>query len=129
MENKYRAIFDAVCDGLIITDLETGLVVEANPAALFQHGCTREEFIGHQLIYFIHPTSHKTFAEYILSFQEDGVYDARLLHTRQSGETFYAEWRGNKIYYLNRSCFLGIVREINKDDAIGPIPITAGGYS
>ena len=115
MDHNYQGIFDAVCDGLIITDLETGLVVEANTAALFQHGCTPEEFIGHLLVDFIHPTGHKTFAEYIQSFQEDGVYDARLLHTRQSGNTFYAEWRGKKLFYLDRSCFLAIVREINKD--------------
>ena len=115
MDHNYQGIFDAVCDGLVITDLETGLVVEANTAALFQHGCAPEEFIGHPLVDFIHPTSHETFAEYILSFQEDGVYDARLLHTRQSGDTFYAEWRGKKLFYGDRSCFLGIVREIDKD--------------
>src|SRR5271157_3675527 len=45
----YRSIFDAANDGLIITDLETGLVVEANPAACMMHGYSREEFIGLQL--------------------------------------------------------------------------------
>ena len=111
----YRSIIDAVCDGLIITDLETGLVVEVNTAACVQHGCTREEFIGQQLADFIHPSSHKTFTEYILRFQMDGVCDARLLHTRQSGDTFFAEWRGKTLLYVDRACFLGIVREINKE--------------
>jgi PAS domain S-box-containing protein len=55
MESKYRSIFDAVCDGLIITDLETGLVVEANPAAYLRHGCTRDDFLGKQMSCFIHP--------------------------------------------------------------------------
>ena len=44
-EQRYRSIFEAVVDGLIIHDLETGLVVEANPAACLMHGYTREEFI------------------------------------------------------------------------------------
>ncbi|MGB2963952.1 MAG: histidine kinase [Anaerolineales bacterium] len=115
MESKYRCIFDAVCDGLIITDLETGLVVEANPAAYLRHGCTRDEFIGQQLSFFIHPTSHKAFNEYILNFQSDNVFEARLLHTRQNSEPFYAEWRGNSIAYLGRSCFLGIIREVYEE--------------
>ena len=45
-EWQYRSIFDAAIDGLIVHDLETGLVVEANPAACLMHGYTREEFIG-----------------------------------------------------------------------------------
>ena len=56
-EWQYRSIFDAAADGLIINDLETGCVVEANPAACLMHGYTREEFIGLQLTAFIHPDS------------------------------------------------------------------------
>ena len=40
-EWQYRSIFDAASDGLIINDLETGRVVEANPAACKLHGYTR----------------------------------------------------------------------------------------
>src|SRR5215210_2175748 len=60
----YRSIFDAANDGLIINDLETGLVVEANPAACMMHGYTRAEFIGLQLRAFIHPDSQHVFDEY-----------------------------------------------------------------
>ena len=61
-EWQYRSIFDAATDGLIINDLETGLVVEANPAACLMHGYTREEFIGLQLTGFIHPDSQHAFS-------------------------------------------------------------------
>ena len=53
----YQDIFDSVNDGLIIHDLESGLVVEANPAAWLMHGYTREEFIGLKLMEVIHPDS------------------------------------------------------------------------
>ena len=42
----YRRLFEAAADGLILQDLETGLVVEANPAAYVLYGYAREEFIG-----------------------------------------------------------------------------------
>ena len=113
-EWQYRSIFDAANDGLIINDLETGLVVEANPAACIMHGYTREEFIGLQLTAFIHPDSQHVFSQYIGAFQSDGVFDRRILHLCRDGSTFYAEWRGTAFTYQGRTCLLGIVRDVSK---------------
>ena len=54
-EQQYRTIFEAATDGMIISDVETGRVVDANPAAIVMHGYTREEFIGLHLTAYIHP--------------------------------------------------------------------------
>ena len=113
-EWQYRSIFDAANDGLIINDLETGRVVEANPAACMMHGYTREEFIGLPLTTFIHPDSQNGFSEYIRAFQADGVFDTRALHVCRDGSTFYAEWHGAALTFGGRSCLLGIVRDVSK---------------
>jgi PAS domain S-box-containing protein len=113
-EGQYRSIFDAANDGLIINDLETGCVVEANPAACLMHGYTREEFIGLQITAFIHPESQHVFSEYIQAFQSDGVFDTRTLNVCRDGSTFYAEWRGTAFTYHGRPCLLGIVRDVSK---------------
>ncbi|HSQ40595.1 MAG TPA: PAS domain S-box protein [Anaerolineales bacterium] len=113
-EWQYRSIFDAANDGLIINDLETGLVVEANPAACLMHGYTREEFIGLQLTTFIHTNSQHVFSEYIQAFQSEIVFDPLVLHVRRDGSTFYAEWRGMAFTYQGRACLLGIVRNVSK---------------
>jgi len=113
-EGQYRSIFDAVTDGLIINDLETRLVVEANPAACAMHGYTLEEFIGLQLTACIHPDSQHVFGECIRAFQSDGVFDIRTLHVCRDGSTFYAEWRGTAFTYQGRPCLLGIVRDVSE---------------
>jgi PAS domain S-box-containing protein len=113
-EQPYRSIFDTATDGLIITDLKTGRVVEANPAACAMHGCTREEFIGPPLTAFIHPDSQLGFSEVIRAFQSDGVFDTRTLHVCRDGATFNAEWRGTGYTYQGRPCLLGIVRNVSK---------------
>jgi PAS domain S-box-containing protein len=113
-EWQYRSIFDAVNDGLILIDLESGLVVEANPGACLLHGYTREDFIGLQLTAFIHPDSQQVFGEYIQAFQSDMVFDTRTLHVRRDGSTFFAEWRGSAFTYLSRTCLLGSVRDVSK---------------
>ncbi len=112
-EWEYRRIFDAANDGLIINDLETGLIVEANLAACMMHGCTYKELVGQPLLEFIHPDSQNAFTEYIRGFQSDGVFDSRVLHIRQDGSTFFAEWRGTVFTYRSRTCLLGIIRDIN----------------
>jgi PAS domain S-box-containing protein len=113
-EWQYRNTFNAANDGLIVNDLETGIVVEANPEACLMHGYTRQEFIGRQLADFIHPDSQHAFSEYIWSFQSDGVFDTRILHVCKDGSTFYAEWRGTAFMYQGRSCLLSVVRDVNK---------------
>ena len=110
----YRSIFDAANDGLIINDLETGLVVEANPAACMMHGYTRAEFIGLQLRAFVHPDSQHAFNEYIQSLQADGVFDIRTLHVCRDGSSFHAEWRGTPFTYQGRPCMLGVLRDVSK---------------
>jgi len=113
-EEQYRNIFDAANDGLIITDLETSLVVEANPAACKMHGYTSEEFIGLPLIAFIHQDSQRAFSEYVDAVRSDGVFDTRTLHIRRGGSTFYAEWRASVLVYLGQPCLFGIIRDVSK---------------
>ncbi len=98
-EGPYRSIFDSTTDGLIITDLETGRVLEANPAACAMHGYACAEFIGLLPAAFIHPDSQKVFSKFLREFRSGGVFDTRVLHVRRDGSTFHAEWRGTAFTY------------------------------
>jgi two-component system nitrate/nitrite sensor histidine kinase NarX len=111
---QYRSIFDAATDGLIITDSETGLVLEANPAACALHGYTREEFIGLLPAAFIHPDSQHIFRNYVRAFRSGAVVDTRVRHVRRDGSTFHAEWRGTEFTYQGRPCLLAVVRDVSR---------------
>lgn len=110
----YRGVFDSANDGLVVSDLETGLVVEANPAVCSMHGYTHEEMIGLPLIKLIYPESQFAFSEFVRAFQSGGPFDMRTLHMRQNGTTIYAEWRVTLFDYQNHTCLLGIIRDISK---------------
>jgi PAS domain S-box-containing protein len=111
---QYRSIFDAASDGLIVSDLETGLVVEANPATCAMHGYECEEFIGLPLTSLLHPNSRMVFSEYVRAFQAGGGFDTRTLHVRRDGSTFHGEWHVTRFEYQGRPCLLGIVRDVSK---------------
>ena len=110
----YRSIFDSTYDGLIIHDLESGIVVEANPAVCKMHGYTRPEFIGLPVTALIHSDSQNVFSEKLRTFQSEGVFDIRVLHVRRDGRTFYGGWCGTAFNFQDRACLLSTVRDVSK---------------
>lgn len=107
-DEQYRNIFDSINDGMIISDLETGLVIEANPAACKMHGYTREEFIEKPLTIYIHSESQVLFRD-VRTF-----FDTRIMHVKRDGSTFYVEWCVSILNYQGRSCLVGMIREVSK---------------
>ena len=113
-ERHYRNIFETASDGLIIHDVETGRVVEANPAAGAMHGYAREEFIGLHPTTFIHADSQHLFSEYVQAVQSGGVFQPLAVHVRRDGSPFYVEWRGTSFAYQGRPCLLSVVRDVSE---------------
>jgi PAS domain S-box-containing protein len=112
-DRPYRRIFEALGDGLILNDVETGLVVEANPAASVMHGYTREEFIDLQPGSYIHPDSYPQFAEWVQMVQSGKDFAAIARHMRRDGSQFTVEVRGSGCTYQNQRCLLSVVRDVS----------------
>ena len=110
----YRKIFETSGDGLIINDLETGRVVEANPAAAAMHGYAREEFIGLLPAAYLHPDSQHPFAADAKAATTGKMIEAPAVHIRRDQSSFYAEVRRTAIAYQDRPCLLSAVRDVNR---------------
>ena len=126
-EQPYRIIFEAASDGMIISDVETGLVVDANPAATEMHGYSREEFIGLNLTAYIHPNSQYLFNESANDTQTGNIFDVPAVHLRKDGSSFYVDVRRTPILFRARPCVLSIVRDVERADRCRtPAPRTRG---
>ncbi len=112
-KQAYQQIYESAGDGIIIIDLETGRVIDANPAACSMHHCPREDFIGQDLELFIHPKSQPKLKVYLRSAQAETKFSALVKHTCRDGNTFDAEWHGTVFTDNDRPCFLGIVRDVS----------------
>jgi PAS domain S-box-containing protein len=110
----YRGVFDTVSDGLIVADLETGLIIEANPAACAMHGYPREAFLGLHSAALLHPDSQRTFENCLRAVQTGAVFDPQVRHVRRDGSTFDAEWRGTAFTHHGQPCLLGVVRDVSR---------------
>ena len=113
-ERPYRRIFEALGDGLILNDVETGLVVEANPAAGSMHGYTHEDFIGLSPATFMHPDSFALFTQWLQTVQIGKSFEATVVHTRRDGTPFTVNLRGTGCNYRDRLCLLSSVRDVSE---------------
>ena len=114
-EQQYRIIFEAASDGMIISDIETGRIVDANPAAIIMHGFTRAEFIGLHLTAYIHPDSQRLFMQAPNTIQsQGGLLDVPAIHLHKDGSSFFVDVRRTAIPFQARPCMLSIVRDVTE---------------
>src|SRR3989337_4440602 len=113
-EQQDRIIFESASDGMIISDVGTGLVVDANPAAIAMHGYAGDEFIGLHLTAHIHPDSQRLFTESAKDVQPGGIFDVPAVHLRKDGSSFYVDVRRTAITFQARPCLLSVVRDVSE---------------
>ena len=114
----YRLIYESIQDGILLTDLETGLVIAANPAAAAMHGFDRDDFIGLRHLDFLHPTSLPQFAAWVAAVRAGDAVPVALLHIRRDGAPFAVEVRGSPCPGRETTCLLSVVREAGDQAAL-----------
>lgn len=113
-EQPYRIVFESASDGMIISDVETSHVLDANPAAVAMHGYTRQEFIGLPMTAYIHPDSQRVFAGSVTNAQPGDLFNVPAVHLRKDGSPIYVDVRRTSIPFQNRACLLSIVRDVSE---------------
>ena len=83
-EQLYQNIFETTSEGVLITDLETGKVLVANPAAAAMHGYAPEAFSRLQLTSLIHAKSLPFFTDYPQVIRRGGLFEMRAQHVGRS---------------------------------------------
>lgn len=113
-EEEYRNIFEAASDGLVIYDIETDSVVEANPAACEMHGYQRQEFIGLNPAAFMLPETYAQFREQVQTAERSNVFESLIIHIRRDGSPIHVEVRRSAIKYRGRTCLLSAIRDVSQ---------------
>ncbi len=113
-EALYRTLFETMSDGLLITDLETGRILLANPAAAEIHGYSREAFTELRIQSLIEVKNWSVFADYGRIIQQGGLFERLAQHVRRDGALFSVEWRAVALNYQGRPCALATIRDVSK---------------
>ena len=112
-DHPYRAVFEASSAGLIITDTETGVVLEANPAACSMHGY--KDMAGLRPTAFIHPDGHPLFTRCLDQHQMGSAFRYRTQHVRCDGTIFDVEASSRGLVYRGKPMVLTVVHDVSQD--------------
>jgi len=117
-EEKYRALFEASNDAVLIMDTEKFL--ECNDQTLKKFGCAREDIIGQSPIKFSPPTqpdgslSKKSATEKIMAAFRGEHQRFYWQHIRLDGSIFDAEVSLNPTHIANKAVIQAIVQDISE---------------
>lgn len=114
-ETKYRRLFEAAQDGILILDAKTGLVTDVNPCLMQLLDTTREEFLGRALweVGLFHDAEAFRVTLQELKANQYIHYDDLSLETRD-GRSLRVEFVSN-VYLVHRKKFIQCnIRDITK---------------
>jgi sigma-B regulation protein RsbU (phosphoserine phosphatase) len=110
-EGKYRSIFTAETDAILLLDMATGRLVDFNAAALTLYGYDRDTFarLSLQDLFPNVPGEEGSSLS-----PAAGNRFATDLHRRRDGSTFAAEMSTSSFVWQRRTILVGIVRDITE---------------
>ncbi|HWH71763.1 MAG TPA: PAS domain S-box protein, partial [Candidatus Sulfotelmatobacter sp.] len=112
-EERYRRLFQAVSDAVVVLDLETGAVVEVNDAALRQFGYSGEEFLrlkGSDLT--AEPEESAAAFQGVLAGKLDRIPLRQ--YRRKDGTTFPVEISGSVFSVKGRQMLCSLIHDLSE---------------
>lgn len=96
-ENLYQLIFESARDGIILSDLEKGKVLVANPIAAKMHGYSHKVFCGLTLQRLINEQALPLLKEDFNAIKQGKPIERVVKNIHKDGSQFWVEWRAEGI--------------------------------
>lgn len=112
-EERYRAIFNNISDGLSVHD-DYGRFLEVNPADCAMHGYSREEMMALTVSEMVHPDCYNVFEDYKASIEATGFFQGEVKQFRKDGSLIHVEVKGTRIMLDHKKYYLAILRDITE---------------
>jgi PAS domain S-box-containing protein len=113
----FRDVFEAAADGLVISDLESGQILAANPAFCAMYGYTQSELLNRRRADLVDSTSHGQLSDHVAAIQAGQPSRVRLQAVRADGSVFHAAAQGSAIHFQGRPALLGVLRDVSEEQA------------
>ncbi len=116
-EEKYRRLFTAESDAILLLDLEEKRVTDCNPAATRLYGGARKGLIGSHLSDLL-PAEERERSDVMELFSGGSSYLADVGQARRDGSTFPADISTGVFVWKGRQTLVAVVRNISKNKEV-----------
>ncbi len=113
-EVEYRSIFESVNDGLLISNLETGKIIAANPTVCEIYGYNQEEWLHLTALDYLHPNCFYIFDNYLETLNSGKEFYTQAIAKRKNGSFFDVEAKAVSFIYRDKLHGLMILRDITQ---------------
>jgi PAS domain S-box-containing protein len=113
----FRDVFEAAADGLVISDLDSGEILAANPAFCEMHGFSQSELLDRCRSDLVDPASDGQLRDHVAAIRTGQPSRVRLQAVRADGSVFHASSQGSVIHYQGRPALLGMLRDVSEEQA------------
>jgi signal transduction histidine kinase len=101
--------------GILIIDIKTGSILDANYALCNNYGYSYSDFIGLNIDSIFHPVSQQIFNEFVQPVCLDSAFCSIIVNTHFDGSIFYSEVFGTGILLDDQLSLIVFVRKIDND--------------
>lgn len=112
-ENRFKEIFNAVNEGIIIAN-DDGKLVEVNDTACKMYGYSKEEILQMHPTDFIHSSGHSNYKYFMQEIESVGRFEGENKEQRKDGSTYNSYVVGTKVMIEGKTHLLVSIRDITK---------------
>ena len=111
---KYRSLFDYANDVILLTDAESGQILDINPAATQLYGYSRDKLLSMSINSLTHPATliNESQSPEPPMLDNEAVYER--IHYSKDGTQIPVEVSSRQVMLDNRSAILSIVRNLSE---------------
>lgn len=108
----YQNIFQVASEGILVVDLETDAILEANPFACAIHGYTYDEFLGLPVSSIIHPDYLTLYENAKESVVKGEFTRTTSTHLHRDGSPLYFDVGAAAFDYLGNRCLIVFLHDL-----------------
>ena len=111
---QYRSIFENVSDGLVVIDLDTGMLLAANPAYCQMHGYSYDEILTLNPLDLIPPQYHQKFTTFLTTVKSGQEFTCEANCRKPDGSIFCIEIKSVPFWYEGQFSSLSVIRDVTE---------------
>jgi len=110
-ELRYKTIFNAISDSLLISDSK-GKIEEVNPTACKTYGYSKEEFLKLHVKDIIQPEYYSKYKDFVAKTLLNEIYRDQTVDRKKDGSHIQVDVTASKVEFKNKLNYVAVIRDI-----------------